>query len=145
MDAEAYKVALNRCDSQISEMERTIHNLRNKIAEAEEARENAKGIRNDFDRFVARKKQKNSKQTKGKLVKSFSSFIARVTNLLTGSEYNQANERIEEINRLLSSKIKSLYDDLDYCERELSRLKQQRNTTYYEYMRYLKSLEEEVE
>ena len=81
MDAEAYKVALNRCDSKISEMERTIHNLRNKIAEAEEARENAKGIR----------------------------------------------------------------DDLDYCERELSRLKQQRNTTYYEYMRYLKSLEEEVE
>lgn len=145
MDAETYKKALNSYDSQISEMERTIRNLRNEIAKAEEARENAKGIRNDFDRFVARKKQKNSKPTKGKLVKSFASFIAKATNLLTGSEYNQANERIEEINRLLSSKIKSLYDDLDYCKRELSRLKQQRNTTYSDYMGFLKSLETEVE
>lgn len=145
MDAESYKRALNSYDAQISEMERTIRNLRNEIAEAEEAKENAKGIRSDFDRFVARKKQKNSKQTKGKLVKSFSSFIAKATSLLTGSEYNQANEKIEEINRLLSSKIKSLYDDLDYCKRELSRLKTQRDTTYSEYMGFLKSLEEEVE
>lgn len=145
MDAEIYKRTLNSYDSQISEMERTIRNLHTEIAEAEEARENAKGIRNDFDRFVARKKQRNSKQTKGKLVKSFSSFIAKATSLLTGSEYNQANERIEEINRLLSSKIRSLYDDLDYCKRELSRLEQQRNATYSEYMGFLKSLEEEVE
>lgn len=145
MDAESYRRALNNFDAQISEMERTIRNLRNEIAEAEEAKENAKGIRSDFDRFVARKKQKNSKQTKGKLVKSFSSFIAKATSLLTGSEYNQANERIEGINRLLSSKIKSLYDDLDYCKRELSRLKRQRDTTHSEYMGFLKSLEEEVE
>lgn len=145
MDAETYKKALNSYDTQILEMERAIRNLRKEITEAEEAKENAKGIRNDFDRFVSRKKQKNSKQTKGKLVKSFSSFIAKATSLLTGSEYNQANERIEEINRLLSSKIKSLYDDLDYCKRELSRLKQQRNTTYSEYMMFLKSLEEEEE
>lgn len=145
MNAESYKRAFNSYDAQISEMERTIRNLRNEIAEAEEAKENAKGIRSDFDRFVARKKQKNSKQTKGKLVKSFSSFIAKATSLLTGSEYNQANEKIEEINRLLSSKIKSLYDDLDYCKRELSRLKRQRDITYSEYMGFLKSLEEEVE
>lgn len=145
MDAESYKLALNNFDAQISEMEQTIRNLRNEIAEAEEAKENAKGIRSDFDRFVARKKQKNSKQTKGKLVKSFSSFIAKATSLLTGSEYNQANERIEEINRLLSSKIKSLYEDLDYYKRELSRLKSQRDTTHSEYMSFLKSFEEEVE
>ncbi len=144
MDAESYKRLINNYDAQISEMERTIRNLRNEIAEVEAAKENAKGIRSDFDRFVGRKKQKNSKQTKGKLVKSFSSFIAKATSLLTGSEYNQANERIEEINRLLSSKIKSLYEDLDYCKRELSLLRRQRDTTYSEYMGYLKSLEEEV-
>ena len=119
MDTEAYKKALNCYDSQISEMEKTIRNIRNEIAETEEARENAKGIRNDFERFVERKKRRNSEQVKGKLVKSFSSFIAKATNLLTGTEYNQANERIEEINRLLSSKIRSLYDDMDYCKFEL--------------------------
>lgn len=145
MDAETYKRTLNSYDSQISEMERTIQNLHNEIAEAEEAKENAKGIRNDFDCFVARKKQRNSRQTKRKFVKSFSSFITKATNLLTGSEYNQANERIEEINRLLSSKIRSLYNDLDYCKRELSRLKQKRNATYSEYMAFLKSLEKKVE
>ena len=64
---------------------------------------------------------------------------------MTGTEYNQANERIEEISRLLSSKIRSLYDDMDYCKSELSRLKQQRNATYSEYMAFLKSIEEEVE
>ena len=145
MDTETYKKALNCYDSQILEMENTIRNIRNEIAETEEAKENAKGIRNDLERFVERKKRRNSEQVKGKLVKSFSSFIAKATNLLTGTEYNQANERIEEINRLLSSKIRSLYDDMDYCKFELSRLKQQRNATYSEYMAFLKSIEEEVE
>ncbi len=56
MDAELYKKALNNYDAQISEMERKICNLRNEIAEAEEARENAQGIRSDFDCFVARKR-----------------------------------------------------------------------------------------
>lgn len=145
MDTETYKKALNCYDSQILEMENTIRNIRNEIAETEEAKENAKGIRNDFERFVERKIRRNGEQVKGKLVKSFSSFIAKATNLLTGTEYNQANERIEEINRLLSSKIRSLYDDMDYCKFELSRLKQQRNATYSEYMAFLKSIEEEVE
>lgn len=43
MDAEAYKKALNKCDSQISEMERTIRNLRNEIAEAEESQRKCQG------------------------------------------------------------------------------------------------------
>ena len=145
MDAETYRSTLNSFDVQILEMERTICNLCNEITEAEVAKENAKGIRSDFDSFVTRKKQKNSRQTKGRFVKSFSSFLAKATNLLTGSEYNQANEKIEEINRLLSSKIKSLYDDLDFCKRELSSLKQQRDATYSEYVCFLNSLEEEVE
>lgn len=145
MDEETYKKTLNSYDLQILEMERTIQNLHNEIAEVEEAKENAKGIRNDFDRFVERKKQRNCRQTKRMFTKSFSSFIAKATNLLTGAEYNQANERVEEINRLLSTKIKSLYDDLDYCKCELSRLKQQRNATCSGYMAFLKSFEEEVE
>lgn len=145
MDADAYKSALNTYDSRILEMERMIHNLHSEIAEAEEAKENAKGIRTDFDSFVERKRQRNSKSTKGKFVKSFSSFIAEATNLLTGSEYNQANERIDEINRLVTSKIRSLNDDLDCCKRDLSRLKEQRDAIYSEYMGFLKSLEEGVE
>lgn len=56
MDAKLYNKTLNNYGVQISKMERKICNLRNEVAEVEKNKENAKGIRIDFDCFVARKR-----------------------------------------------------------------------------------------
>lgn len=77
MDTETYKKALNCYDSQILEMENTIRNIRNEIAETEEAKENAKGIRNDFERFVERKKEEIANKSKENLSNRFRVLLQR--------------------------------------------------------------------
>lgn len=142
MDIDAYKSSLRSCDGEISEMENRIKTIRSQISETEKAKENAKGIRTDFDSFVSRKKQANSGKMRPNLLKSFSSFLNKATALLTGTEYNKANDSIEEINRMLNSKLKTLQNDLDYCQKELARLKNQRNSIYSEYVKLLNTQQE---
>lgn len=142
MDIESYRSTLNSLDYQISDMENKIRNIRNEISETEQAKESSRRIRNDFDGFVSRKKHRNSRDTRGRLVKSFSSFINKVSNLLSGPEYTKANDQIEEISRLLNSKLNTLYNDLEYCNQELIRLRNRRDSTYADYLSLLNSMEE---
>ena len=139
MNTESYEITLKNLDWQISEMENKIRSIQGEIREAEQAKESSKGIKNDFDYFVSREKQKNSRDTRGRLVKSFSSFINKVSDLLSGHEYTQASEKIEEIGRILNTKLRTLYEDLEYCKQELYRLKDQRETAYASYRALLNS------
>lgn len=142
MGSAEYLNLINSYDIKIQEKEREIIKLEREIVEAEDAVEGAIRLKNDFNDFVERKRQRNKYQEKWSAVKAFSSFISHANNLLCGHEFNRANEQVEEINIRIRNDLEMLRDDLRCCRSELNQLRRKRAEMYNEYQRCLKSEQE---
>lgn len=133
MDLEAVKQRIRDIDNEIAAVILQIGKLEDAIEESHGALKSAKKVQQEFDDFVSRKRKSKDSNMLENAPKSFKNFLDMASSILTGDDYWKAKDRVDELCRIASMKNKSQNEDLDYCKKELQRLKRQREDLMAEY------------
>ena len=133
MDLETIKARIRNLDIRISNENEQIKTVSTNLDEAKDALKSAKKLQAEFDAFVSHHKQARDNNIFENSLKSFQSFLNKTQRMLTGAEYNKANGNVEEMIRISSQEINKLDEDLMFCRRELSRLKEEKEELMAEY------------
>lgn len=133
MELESIQVKIRTLDNEISDVNRQIGKLNDELEESYAALQSAKKVQREFEEFVSRRKRAKDSNPFGNALKSFESFLSKASSILTGDDYWKAKDRVDELNRVASRKIQVQSEDLEYCKKELRRLKRQREELMVEY------------
>ncbi|MBQ5911025.1 MAG: hypothetical protein IIW94_03330 [Clostridia bacterium] len=145
MELENIQNRIREIDNEIKYLNSQKAKLENNIEEAEQAAATAKKARKEFDDFVSRRRAAKNKPVKQSLLKSFKSFVNRANALLSGGEYSSASSKVDELATVISNKIKHYTNDLDYCKREIRRLKNEKASLSADYNNLLAQQNQEGE
>ena len=142
MDLEAVKQRIRDIDNEIAAFTRQIGKLEDALEESRGALKSAKKVQQEFDDFVSRRRKSKDSNMFENALKSFKNFLDKASSILSGDDYWKAKDRVDELCRIASTKINSQNEDLDYCKKELRRLKRQREDLMAEYNLSLKNANE---
>ena len=133
MDEQSYLSQLNAIDREIAEYEQNLKRFRTEREEADEARRSMGRMREKLDEFVERRRARLLSFDRSNSACCFSSFFTQADTLLNGAPHQRAQERIDDAASTLSGSIRRLDGDIDYCGRELARLRAAREDLYSAY------------
>ena len=133
MDFVTYQRKMQNLDRKVEELKAQIRKLKKELDEAEAAKESAIKFRGEFNSFISRRKKAKNKPVKNPLLKAFKSFAKKADTLLTGDSYHKTADKVDEMKRVAERKIRSIKEDITYCEKELRQLVNQQNMLTAEY------------
>lgn len=145
MEPENIQSIINAIDNELKELKAQKHRLKNEIEEAEQALASAQKVRKEFDSFVSGKRSAKDKSIKPNFLKSFTSIVNKATEMLSGNEYLQVSNKVNELSAVAKNKIKKYNDDLNYCDSEIRKLQKQKENLLFDYKTLLAKQNESEE
>ncbi len=133
MDLESVKQQIRIIDQEISDLTQQFEKISDELEELQEAMLGAAKIQEEFDNFVISMKSSKDNSICEGILKSFSSFLSKANDLLTGDDYWKAKDDVDEISHIVSQRVNSRSEDLELCDKEIKKLKQQREDLILEY------------
>lgn len=108
-----------------------INRIKKEIEETEYVKAEIKKSCSKFEKSVERKRGLN--QGVENKTKAFMGYIRKLNTVLSGKEYFNVKENIEELTRQVSKTLNRLYEDLEYLYSELRKIQNKQITIKEEY------------
>ena len=137
MDEQSYLSQLNAYDREIADYEQNLKRFRTEREEADEARRSVSRMRSDMDGFLSRRRAALQRLVRSNSATCFTSFLENAETLLYGAPYQRSQGRMDELEGTIRGDIRRLDGDIDFCTRELARLRAERESLYSAYQSML--------
>lgn len=118
MSVENVEKQLKNYNEQIEALQSKMFYLKEEIKEAEEAFENAQKFHGDFNTFVNKAGNIKESLLENISLKSVVSFTGKIADILTGKEYNAAENKFLEINEYIKSEIIRMEAEYEECKQQ---------------------------